>query len=220
LETRSNPLPPDFIARLRQLPRTEVVNLLNTQAYKYSYVSIPGYDRALTLYTIPNAETRTTAIVCYAPAGTPSYMEECERLAATFTDASSVVLDLVPEVGYARQIRAAVERLDQLRVTLRPGIRPQAISANVSQLASTLAGGVANVAQSIAAMQPPLPAEAAHAALLASLRQASNAYSTFAAAVNAGSTLRYASAKAQVEDAEGRVDAALESFALLGYNKT
>jgi hypothetical protein len=220
LESRSNPLPPDFLARLRQLPHTEVVSLLNTQAYRYSYLSVPGYDQILTLYTIPNATTSTTAIICYAPARSPSYMEECQRLAATFTDASGVGLDLTPDVGYARQIRAAVERLDQLRVALRREIRPQATTASVSQLAGRLAGGVADVAKSIAAMQPPLPAEAAHAALLASLRSASKAYSTFAAAVGTGSTPEYASARVQIGDAEGRVDAALENFALLGYTKT
>lgn len=219
LASGSNPLPPAFLAGLRELPTTEVVYLLNTQAYRYS-LSVPGYDRPLTLYTIPKTTTGETAIVCYDSAGPPDYMRECEHIAATFNDASNASVDLTPDTGYARRIRAAVERLDQFRAALRSGIRPHAQGAGVSEVAARLAAGLVGVANSVAAVLPPLPAEMTHATFVESLRQASRAYSALAAAAGSGSAVQYGAARAQVDDAEASVAAALEDFSLLGYGNT
>jgi hypothetical protein len=49
-----SPLPMGFMARMRRLPDTEVVDLPETQAYRYARLSIPGFDRILSLYAIPN----------------------------------------------------------------------------------------------------------------------------------------------------------------------
>src|ERR1039458_756910 len=38
----SSPLPPQLVAHLRQLPNTQVVNLLNTEAYRYARLSVTG----------------------------------------------------------------------------------------------------------------------------------------------------------------------------------
>jgi hypothetical protein len=219
LASSSNPLPPAFLAGLRELPSTGVVYLLNTQAYRYS-LSVPGYDEPVTLYMIPHATTGETAIVCYDSTGPPAYMRQCEHIAATFNDASNASVDLAPNAAYAGRIRAAVERLDEVRVALRSGIRPRAPGAGVSQLAARLAADVTSIANSVAAVQPPLPVEMTHATFVQSLLRASKAYSALAAAVGSGSAIQYSAARAQVDDAEARVAAALEDFTLLGYNKT
>src|ERR1700693_595906 len=85
----TSPLPARLLAHVSQLPNTEVVDLASTQAYRYSPLSVTGSGDTLTLYTIPEPGTSTTAIACYASAGFSSYMRACERLAAALTIASS-----------------------------------------------------------------------------------------------------------------------------------
>jgi hypothetical protein len=148
-------------------------------------------------------------------------MNECERIAATFITfdpGSDVVLDLAPDARYAAQVKAAVERVDELRDKLRPGMDTRAAAHNVQRLATRLGEGVAKAAGSLAAVKPPLPARTAQATLVEALWRESGAYLGFAAAVGRESTVEYATARAQVYYAEERVDAALESLSLLGYN--
>jgi hypothetical protein len=212
-----DPLPASFLARQRQPPSTAVVYLLNTEAYRYSQMSVSGYDRALTLYTVPGGPSKAI-IACYSPLPDSNYLRECERVASTFTPAVGGITKLVPDAEYARQIRAAVERVDVLRSGLQSRIRPYATRASVRQLASDLARGVAVVAGSLSSVQPPSTAEGAHASLVESLWRSRDAYSAFAAAVDSGRPLEYAAARAEVDEAEARVNAALEHFALLGYS--
>jgi hypothetical protein len=198
-----------------------VVYLLNTQAYRYSHLAIAGLDRTVTLYMIPNASTGETAIACYASPSSLVYMNQCERIAATFITfdpASDEVLDLTPDVRYAGQVKGAVERVDELRDTLRPGMATRAAAQNVQRLATRLGDGVAKVARSLAAVKPPVPARTAQATLVEALWRESGAYLGFAAAVASESTVEYAAARAQVYYSEERVDAALENLSLLGYN--
>jgi hypothetical protein len=42
-----SPLPGRFVSSLPRLPDTEVVNLLEIQAYKYAHVDVPGFDKTL-----------------------------------------------------------------------------------------------------------------------------------------------------------------------------
>src|ERR1700722_836584 len=51
----SIPLPALFVARLREVPRAEIVSLLDTQAYRYGHLIPDGSNEELTLYVIPRA---------------------------------------------------------------------------------------------------------------------------------------------------------------------
>jgi hypothetical protein len=223
LGSESSPLPAALLAQLRQPPNTEVVDLLNTQAYRYSPLSVTGSPQKLTLYTIPNSATSTTAIVCYASAGFSSYMRACEQLAGTLTIATGkpegevrAPNPLTPEAGYGRRIAAAAARADGLLLTLRPEIREGASRATVATLAKRLADGLASVAESLAVVPPPA-AGRVHAALSESLGQARAAYTALGAAVSAGNASGYATARTQIYAAEAGLSSALKSFALLGY---
>jgi hypothetical protein len=220
---QSSPLPPQLLERLSQLPSGEVVDLLNTQAYRYSPLSIKGLGRIVTLFTIPNSTTVTTVLACYAPAGAASELGGCERLAATLSIATGRPQTevraygvLAPDARYARRLRTAVARLDSLLLGLRPGIRPGASTATVVGLAQRLADGLAR-ADAALSVPAPQAAERAHLALSASLRRARAAYSALGAAVSVGNASAYAAARAEVYAAEGALSTALRDFALLGY---
>jgi hypothetical protein len=218
-----SPLPERFLERLSRLPSTEVVQLLNTQAYRYSQLTVKGSDRRLTLYAIPGSATAVTAIVCYASAGFSSYLRTCEQLAPTLAIATGrpqvevqAYDSLTPEADYGRQLRAAVGRVDGLLATLRPEIRPGASRVAVAGVARRLADGLDSAARSLSGVPPPA-ARRAHVALTESLRQARAAYLSLGAAVGAGSTLAYDAARTQIYLAEAGISVALKKLTLLGY---
>jgi hypothetical protein len=220
--SRSNPLPAALLARLGRPLSAQVVDLLNTQAYRYSYPTMPGSGARVTLYAIPESATTKTVALCYSSAGSTGYMRACEQIAATLTffsptDEAQAGGDLTPETGYARKVGVAIGRVDRLRATLRSEIRPGVDRTVAASASASLGAGLAHVAYSLSVVQPPGAARSAHAALLESLSRASVAYSSLATAIRAESSSGYATAQAQVEEAETALGTALENYTLIGY---
>ncbi len=206
-----SPLPASFVSLMHVVPRTEVVSLGNGEAYRYS--AITGYERTLDVYVVPAAGANPTALVCYAASGYSSYLQQCEQIVAKATVVTQSSYALSPDATYANQLSGLIGSLDKERVTLRAQMRAQ--PETVATLATRLAASFARTSAAVAALEPPLPASAAQAALASSLQHAHDAYT--ALAVAAGEPVGYASAEPQVNAAEAAVDAALENFALLGY---
>ena len=209
-----SPLPASFVALIHVVPRTEVVSLGNGEAYRYS--AITGYQRTLDVYVVPAAGASATALVCYAASGYSSYLRQCEQIVAKATVVAQSSYSLSPDATYANQLNGLISGLDKERVTLRAQMRAKPES--VATLATRLAAGFARTSAAVAALEPPLPASAAQAALAGSLQDAHDAYT--ALAVAAGEPVGYASAEPKVNAAEAAVDAALENFALLGYQQS
>jgi hypothetical protein len=213
-----SPLPRSFVARMRWFPNTQEVDLLNTQAYMYSSLRVPDFDRMLTLYVVPNPGGNPTALACYASTGFSADMRTCGQIAATLTVlGQSQNYSLTPEPGYARKVSASIAALDGERVSLRRAMAQRVVPAAEQGLATRLAEGFANAAASLSALEPSYVAGQAQATLSGALGQARNAYTGLAAALSAESSSRYAAAITQVNEAEASVNTALESFALLGY---
>ena len=213
-----SPLPRSFVVRMRYFPHTTEVGLLNTQAYRYSQLSLPGLNRTLTVYVIPNPGGNPTALACYAFAGFSADMGTCEQMAATLTlVGQSQSYGVIPEPGYAEKVKAAIAKLDSERLSLRGELGKRVTPPTVQRLATRLANGFANAAASLSGLEPSFVAGPAQAALSGALGQAHDAYAALAAAANAGSSSRYAAALTQVYEGEASVTVSLESFALLGY---
>ena len=216
-ESASAPLLGSLVAYLRSPARAEVVYLLNTQAYRYTNLSISGYAEEITLYTIPDIGAANAALVCYASPAYSSDLTECERIVSTFAPSAGGVDDLAPDTGYAREIRAVVEKVDSERAALRPLIRTQAPHAAVQALATALGAGITRAGESLAAVLAPPSVEPAQLALSQALARTSSAYSALAAAAGAADDAAYLAARTQLGRAEESTNAALEDFALLGY---
>ncbi len=215
----SSPLPDAFLALLHDAPHTEVVDLLDAQAYRYSRLNLRGYDRILQLYVIPIPGGRDAALACYASKPLAGYLKQCQQIVAGLTLVGGSPSDLTPEAGYAGRLDRVIGKLDSKRLTLRAGIRRAPSRSAVSQIASALVSSFAATASSLSLLEPPPPAGATQAALARSILAARAAYEALAAAVLTGSSGGYATAQMRVERSEGDVDAALESFALLGYSQ-
>ncbi len=215
-----SPLPGRFLALLRGVPHTEVVNLIDGQAYRYSRLSLPGYDRVLDLYVILYAGKSPTALACYAAKASSDYLSQCEQIVARLTPlGQSSTYDLTPDTGYASRLGAQIEGLNAQRLTLRREMRTHASPAAVGRFAATLADRFAAAAASLAALEPPPVAGPTQTALASSMLRARDTYRALAAASTAEDQASYDAALERVNAAEAGVDTALEGFALLGYSQ-
>ena len=151
-----SPLPARFLALPHGLPHTEVVKLIDGQAYRYSRLSLPGYDRMLDLYVILYAGKNPTALACYATKASSGYLSQCEQIVAGLTPiGQSSTYDLTPDTGYARRLGRLIEGLNGERLKLRREMRIQATPAAVGGLATTLADRFAAAAASLAVLESP-----------------------------------------------------------------
>ncbi len=115
----ASPLPRSFLARLPSVPHTEVVSLANVQAYRYSRLSVPGFNRILDLYVIPNLGAQPTIIACDAANGDAGDLHECEEIVEELTLVGQSADVLSPNNAYAAQLAPLLGKLEQERVTLR-----------------------------------------------------------------------------------------------------
>jgi hypothetical protein len=214
-----SPLPAALLATLSGAPHTEVVDLLDAQAYRYSQLSPRGYHGALELYVIPTVTSSQTVLACYAASALSSPMRQCEQIVAGLTLTGGSPTDLTPEAGYAAHLAQLVGALDAQRLALRREMSQRTTSRNLARLAATLANDFGNAASSLAALEPPRTAGTTHMSLTRSILGARRAYDALAGAALAGRPARYAAAQTRVANAEASVDAALESFTLLGYTR-
>lgn len=213
------PLPKQFVSRLRRLPQTTVVDLVEGQAYRYAQFNGPGLEEPLTVFVIPNPGGSPTALACYAPAQNSPYMRECERTVSGVTVVGqSQVYQLAPEPGYAAGISASIALLDRLRVSLKRELRPQVTADRAQQLASRLAGGFAQGAASLSKLEASVAVEPLQAALSSAIQRARDGYTALAAAAGERDASAYTAAQKRISAAETDVDLALENFVLLGYS--
>lgn len=216
------PLPARFLALMHGTPHTEVVNLIDGQAFRYSHVEVAGYDRALDLYVILYAGRSPTALACYASqARSSTYLSQCEQIVAGLTPlGQSSTYDLTPDTGYAQRLGTLIEGLNRERLTLRREMRAQPTPAAVGRFATSLADRFAAAASSLALLESSPVAGPTQTALASSILRARDTYRALAAASAAPGQVGYPAALLQVGAAEAGVDTALESFALLGYSRS
>jgi hypothetical protein len=213
------PLPASFVALMPELPRTEVVDFLGVEAYSYSHVRIPAYERLLDLYVIPSAAGPGTAIACYASQGSSSYLHGCEQIVATLTPVGHSGYDLRPSAPYSSRLGAVTGELDRERLIIRRQMGVVRTPSAVARLATTLGERFATAAAAIRAIRSPAAAAAAQGALVASMERADESYRALATAAPSAAA-SVAVAQAHVGSAEAGVDVALGTFALLGYKHT
>jgi hypothetical protein len=213
----AGPLPASFVAQLHRLPHVEVVNLVSTQAFRYSGLDLPGLDSGLDLYVIPEEGGTERAMACVAREPLAPVIQECERIVSGVALTGPATATLTPEPIYAKALAAAVTTLQAARARARKEMSTGSSVAAVAGAASGLASRMSAAANSLAALQPPQLVAPAGAALADALRRCGQAYDTFATAARSEILSEYEAARTGVSGAESRVDAALANFALLGY---
>jgi hypothetical protein len=211
------PLPASFLARLHGLPHVEVVNLVSTQAYRYTRIGLSNFGKAIDLYVIPAAGSGARVMACFAPKRLIPASQQCERIVSGVALTGPPAETLTPEPIYAKQLSAVVSSLDAERVRARRQTASGASVAQVASAAANLAARLSSASESLAALQPPQLVAPAGAVLAGALRRAADSYSALAVAARAESLSEYDIARGAIGTAESRVDAALANFAVLGY---
>ena len=215
---QGGPLPSQFLARMRQRPATAVVSLQEAQAYRYSGISLPGFDKSVTLFVIPYPGGNATALACYAAPAVSADQGTCQRIVATLRFAGrSQSYDLTPQPDYARSLSATISALDARRVSLRAKMAAGTTPHTIQLFAGRLAHAFADAAGSVSGLQTTLATGQAQSTLSGAVLKARAAYAVLASAAGSRSEASFAAARRQVDEAETAVDAALEGFALLGY---
>jgi len=224
VDSEFGPLPPPLLAQLRAPPDTDVVDLLNTQAYRYSGLTLTGSGMDVTLYTIPTSSSSTTAIVCYAQTGFARYLSTCEQLAGTLTiQAGSPQVEvrtyqsLSPQLAFGTRIAAISAQVTGLLGTLRPQLRQGVSRAAAAGVADHLADGLAGAAGELSTVVAPPAAARAQGSLSESLERAHGAYAALGASLSGGDESEYNAALTQVYAAEYSLSTALKNFGLLAY---
>jgi hypothetical protein len=214
------PLAASFYTRLRGLPEASVVDFVEGEGYRYRKLTLPGFNRMLTLYVIPSPGGSSTVLACYASPALAREMRICEASASTLRlTGQQQSYSLAPDPSYAARISRVIGTLDRQRVLLRGEMSREVTPANVERLAPRLAAAFASAASSLSTLEAPLAAGQAQAALSAAIVQAREAYVALGAGAQAEIVSSYEAAEKQVYEAEAGVDAALESFTLLGYSQ-
>jgi hypothetical protein len=211
------PLPSALLERLRATPRAEVLDLITTQAFRYRGLSPSGYQGRLDIYVIPQATGPARALVCYSATAGSSPSAECQQIVSGVTLIGSSAPSLDPEPVYAGKLAGILSSLETERSRDRARMSSSSSPAEVGQSASALASRFASAGSAVQALEAPVPAVAAQAALQKALSRAGAAYAALAQAASTESLYEYESDRATIGTAETAVDAALESFSLLGY---
>lgn len=213
-----NPLPSQFLAAAGRVPQTSIVNLQESQAFRYSGLTVPGTDQALVLYVIPNPGGNPTALACYASPAVARYLRACEQVVARLTPVGqSQTYELTPQPGYAGQLSAAIVSLEQARTTLRREMGPHVGAATIARVASLLAQAFARAAATVSSLEPTIPTGGSQALLSSAILRAHAAYAALAAAAGRRDQAAFAAARTGVLQAETAADQALAGFGLLGY---
>lgn len=213
----AGPLPAAFLAHLRGVPHAEVVELVSTQAYRYSDLRIAGYNRYFDLYLIPAAGGAERLMACFAPERLTPASQQCERIVSGVALTGPASSTLTPEPAYAKALSGVIAGLDRERAKARKAMSSSDSAAEVGSESASLAARFATASSGLGTLEPPQVAAAEQSELSLALRHAGDAYSELSVAARAESVSAYDSARSQVATAETAVDAALENFALLGY---
>jgi hypothetical protein len=215
---QGSPLPSQFLVRMRQPPSAAVVSLAEAQAYRYSGISIPGFDKSVTLFVIPYPGGNATGLACYASPAVSADLRTCQHIVATLRFAGrSQSYDLTPQPEYARNLSATISALNAKRLSLRAKLATGATPNAIQLFAGRLAHAFADAAASVSGLQTTLATGQAQSALSGAVLKARVAYSGLASAAGSRSEASFATARREVDEAEAAVNAALEGFALLGY---
>jgi hypothetical protein len=213
----AGPLPASFVAQLHTLPHVEVVDLVSTQAFRYSGLELPGFGSGLDLFVIPEAAGGARVMACIAHERLTPVSQECERIVSGVAFTVPPIAALTPEPIYAKALAAVVTSLQAPRARARKEMSTNSSVAEVAGAASGLASRMSAAASSLAALQAPQLVAPAGTALADALRRCGQAYTAFATAARSEILSEYEAARNAVGGAESRVDAALANFALLGY---
>jgi hypothetical protein len=199
--------------------RPDVVKIGKLEAYRNSRVKAGAAKSLYTFFILPqDGKSMTTAAVCFSKSGSPSPLQDCERVVSGITVAGTKSYDLVPSAKYANNLSAALRTLTQSRTAGMRKLKAAKTAAAQAKAARQIGGAYSSVAARVRGAHPPAYAKPKNDAIVAELGSAASAYGLLASAAAAKSSARYAAARRKATAAEKRLSEALAHLGLLGYS--
>ena len=210
--TASGPtlLPAALLDRVGHAPEGTAVKLGSVEALRYEGLRPEGFDRRLTLYTVPTTGGVLT-IACSAPAAPVNdFMPRCEEAALSLDLKNVDAFPLGPDEDYLRDVQNALTRLDgsrrggvrRLRQAKTPAAqarRARAVAQSYSTAAGSLSGATKN----------PLVIDA-NRAVVHALQEGAAAYRALAGAAGREERGAYDRARKRIARADASLRRALK----------
>jgi hypothetical protein len=213
------PLPARFVATLSRVPRAEVVNLVSTQAFRYSELALPSFRGTLDLYVVPAEQGGGRVMACFAAQRLTEASQQCEKAVSSVTLTGAATPSLTPDAAYASTLAAIVSGFKAERARARSEMADSDTVAAVAAAAGSLAAHATAASRAVSALEAPQVAAAADRALASALRATASAYSALDEAAATESVGAYDEDRSGIATAESALDRALETFTLLGYGR-
>jgi hypothetical protein len=210
-------LPKPFLATLPSEPKGEPVKLGDLQAFRYTGLKPEGFDGALTVYTVPTTGGVATSACQASAADADEFLPECERVAASLQLAGVEAVALGPSDEYASALNKTLGTLSSARSSGEKKLQQAGTQKAQAQAARALADSYGKAASSMGDA-PAGPAErTANEAIVASMAAVQRAYEKLGSAAANDNSGAYQAASRAVQSGQARLDEALKSLELLGY---
>jgi O-antigen/teichoic acid export membrane protein len=208
-------LPRSLLARLKSVPRPQMITLGGMKFFRYSNLSLDGAGRSESIYTLPTT-IGTILGVCSMPSTHRGFAAECERVLATLKLASGTPVVPGPSPVYASSLNRALATLDAVRRRAGTRLNIARTPAAVTQAAGELASAHDAAASTVARLNAG-SAAGANAALAKALSLTGAAYSDLRRAAARGDRAAYRRAASALRGAGGAVQSALAELSSFGY---
>jgi hypothetical protein len=198
---------PQQVARRLSAGTPDLVRLGSFEAYRYR---LPASGRPVRLYLAP-ATGGLVAAVCSDGGAAWSFLQRCERAAASLSVADSTRYPLAGLDRYVAGLDGVVRTLNARRAARRERLRVASGPAAQARAAEQLAGAHVAAARDLRRARAPAPAEAVNGRIVALLGKVAAAYRRLARAARAVRGSRYGEARREVVRTESALQQALRS---------
>jgi len=190
--------------------RPQPVRLGTLEAYRYTGLNPPAFDRSLTLYVVPTT-AGVTAVVCFSePFAARAFMPECERVATTLRLTGSRPVPVVLSRKLAEALDATVTRLNSARTTGARRLAAARTPAGQARIAAGLARAYERARRSLLIARGTT-ADPRSDGILAAIKASQTGYGRLAAAGRRRDLTAYDAARELIRRAEADLDRALRS---------
>lgn len=216
-QTDATLLPPGLAEQLQTAPDGEAIRVGDLEGYRYRDLARPDEAGVVDLYVF-GTDQGTLAVSCFTGIEVSAALRsQCATIAGSLRPEGVSAVPLGPSAEYGRALRAAIDRYNRDRDSLRRQLRDARTPQGQSRISNRLADVSRQAAGRLASIQAPAAVDAEHQQIIRQVRLVANSYDRMASAARADSRTAFNRARGQVREREARLDALLRGLRDAGY---
>ena len=218
VQDQASPLPPPLLATVPSTATPQIVKVGRLVFYRYRGSPRAGGSAAESIYAMPT--TRGTVIgVCRPQEPSSAFTTSCIRVLATLQLTSGKALPLTLRATYARELNAAISRLNVVRSSAGTHLATATTVPAQAAAATQLAQAHGEAASAVSRLSAGVAATA-NAALAHALVMIADAYRALARSAAHHDTRAYSAARADLVRSARALDLAFSQLKRLGFQVT